>query len=708
MKKYRASIGAKVVAWILCLGGLTAGVLCGGQASWLAARGAYQSMSDGSLRLQKEGQQEILQEQLDNIVYAYQRYRQEDLGAIPLDGGQTDKNVFYTIKNPQKVTLYASPEQGEYREKAVWEGTVQEPDTEEYIQKDYNSLEAQERALEELYETYDVVDEVVAEQVYDDGAVANESGEVTGTGYQERYRLSARCVQYGEEERVEITAYLRAELVPAGEIYSRLTYLEQMGTYRYELAVAAVAGLVLGGLGLLFLALSAGYGPRNPEKAETCALDRWLPADLTVVVGLLILPIWLAYLPVGAAVQTVIPLGGVLLCLLCLAVLVTGLLSILRKKRTGTWKDHLLWERIGKPVKGWVRKLWDLLKGWARKLRGLVGQGAAQLPIIWQALVYFLVLCLLEGLCLVGIRTGNGVAVLWVLLKVVEGLLLLWVVLSVQKLREGAEKLAAGKLDYQLPLDKLYGPFRAHGEDLNNIRQGIRHAVEEQMKSERMKTELITNVSHDIKTPLTSIVSYVDLLKKEPMPNDEAREYLDVLDRQSARLKKLTEDLVEASKASTGNLTVDLQPTDVNVLLTQCAGEYQEKLAAQQLDLVLTPDPDGPRISADGRLLWRVFENLLSNIIKYAMPGTRVYLTCTATEETVSIVFRNISANPLNISAEELMERFVRGDSARNTEGSGLGLSIARSLTQLQGGDFSLTIDGDLFKAGLTFPRGSA
>ncbi len=697
MKKYRASIGAKVVAWILCLGGLTAGVLCGGQASWLAARGAYQSMSDGSLRLQKEGQQEILQEQLDNIVYAYQRYRQEDLGAIPLDGGQTDKNVFYTIKNPQKVTLYASPEQGEYREKAVWEGTVQEPDTEEYIQKDYNSLEAQERALEELYETYDVVDEVVAEQVYDNGAVANESGEVTGTGYQERYRLSARCVQYGEEERVEITAYLRAELVPAGEIYSRLTYLDQMGTYRYELAVAAMAGLVLGGLGLLFLALSAGYGPRNPEKAETCALDRWLPADLTVVVGLLILPIWLAYLPVGAAVQTVIPLGGVLLCLLCLAVLVTGLLSILRQKRTGTWRDHLLWDRIGKPVKGWVRKL-----------RGLLGQGAAQLPIIWQALVCFLALCLLEGLCLLGIRNGNGVAVLWVLLKGLEGLLLLWVVLSAQKLREGAEKLADGKLDYQLPLDKLHGPFRAHGEDLNNIRQGIRHAVEEQMKSERMKTELITNVSHDIKTPLTSIVSYVDLLKKEPMPNDEAREYLDVLDRQSARLKKLTEDLVEASKASTGNLTVDLQPTDVNVLLTQCAGEYQEKLAAQQLDLVLTPDPDGPRISADGRLLWRVFENLLSNIIKYALPGTRVYLTCTATEETVSIVFRNISANPLNISAEELMERFVRGDSARNTEGSGLGLSIVRSLTQLQGGDFSLTIDGDLFKAGLTFPRGSA
>ena len=225
------------------------------------------------------------------------------------------------------------------------------------------------------------------------------------------------------------------------------------------------------------------------------------------------------------------------------------------------------------------------------------------------------------------------------------------------------------------------------------------------MKSERMKTELITNVSHDIKTPLTSIVSYVDLLKKQAMPNDQAREYLEVLDRQSARLKKLTEDLVEASKASTGNLTVDFQRTDVNVLLTQSAGEYQEKLAAKGMDLILTPAPENPAISADGRLLWRVFENLLSNIHKYAQPGTRVYLTCEAGENQVTTTFRNISATPLNISADELMERFVRGDASRNTEGSGLGLSIARSLTQLQHGTFSLTIDGDLFKAALTFPR---
>ena len=189
------------------------------------------------------------------------------------------------------------------------------------------------------------------------------------------------------------------------------------------------------------------------------------------------------------------------------------------------------------------------------------------------------------------------------------------------------------------------------------------------------------------------------------MPNEKAREYLEVLDRQSARLKKLTEDLVEASKASTGNLTVNFQRTDVNVLLTQSAGEYQERLAARDMTLVLTPAEEAPAISADGRLLWRIFENLFSNICKYAMPGTRVYLTSQATESQVTITFRNISADPLNISSDELMERFVRGDSSRHSEGSGLGLSIARNLAQLMGGHFGIAIDGDLFKASVTLRR---
>ena len=341
-----------------------------------------------------------------------------------------------------------------------------------------------------------------------------------------------------------------------------------------------------------------------------------------------------------------------------------------------------------------------------RWMGGGLREAVYKLPLFWQAGLLFAGFGFLELLCFLGVwNRGAWMGFFWLLLKAVELIFFIRLVLQLLHLQEGGQKLTQGDLNYQLPLDKLHGPFRTHGEALNNVRQGIQHAVEEQMKSERMKTELLTNVSHDIKTPLTAIVSYVDLLKQEPMPNEKAKEYLDVLDRQSARLKKLTEDLVEASKATTGNLTVDLQTTDVNVFLGQTAGEYEERLTAKQLTLCLTPAEGTPVISADGRLLWRVFENLFSNIQKYAQPGTRVYLTCQDTETQVTITFRNISAEPLNISADELMERFVRGDASRNTEGSGLGLSIARSLTQLQHGTFALAVDGDLFKAILTFPR---
>ena len=225
------------------------------------------------------------------------------------------------------------------------------------------------------------------------------------------------------------------------------------------------------------------------------------------------------------------------------------------------------------------------------------------------------------------------------------------------------------------------------------------------MKSERLKTELITNVSHDLKTPLTSIVNYVDLMKKEDIQPEKAKEYLAVLDRQSKRLQKLTIDLVEASKASTGNIAVNAEKTDVSVFLSQLSGEYEEKLAAKGLQLVVTSPEENVYIYADGRLLWRVFDNLMNNICKYAQENTRVYISASVQDEKVMISFKNISRYPLNISSEDLMERFVRGDASRNTEGSGLGLSIARSLVDLQKGKFELVVDGDLFKAIVTFDR---
>ena len=229
-------------------------------------------------------------------------------------------------------------------------------------------------------------------------------------------------------------------------------------------------------------------------------------------------------------------------------------------------------------------------------------------------------------------------------------------------------------------------------------------AVEERMKSERFKSELITNVSHDIKTPLTSIINYVDLMQAEQIDNPKVQEYLAVLDRQSKRLKKLTNDLVEASKASSGAIQVHFEDVDACELLQQATGEYSERLAASALTPVFSLPEHPVYIHADGALLWRVIDNLLSNICKYALPGTRVYLSAETNGETLTISAKNISRAALNIPPDELMERFVRGDSSRNSEGSGLGLSIARSLTTLMGGTFDLEIDGDLFKAKLSFP----
>ena len=327
---------------------------------------------------------------------------------------------------------------------------------------------------------------------------------------------------------------------------------------------------------------------------------------------------------------------------------------------------------------------------------------ARNLPLLWKTALVMAGVFFLEMLfVLAGYGSVDGI---FVIMKAVELLAALYIALNLRALQKGGEKLARG--DFSSPIDTKYliGDFKRYGQELNDVQSGLEQAVQEQMKAEHLKTELITNVSHDIKTPLTSIVNYVDLLKKEDMPSPAAREYIAVLDRQSHRLKKLTEDLVEASKASSGALNVELQPTDVNVLLSQIEGEYQERLAACHLTLVTQPPAPGTLIQADSRLLSRVMDNLVSNVCKYALENTRVYVTAAVRDGQAVISFKNVSRDELNISPDELMERFVRGDASRHSEGSGLGLSIARSLVQLQGGTFALSIDADLFRADIVFP----
>lgn len=344
----------------------------------------------------------------------------------------------------------------------------------------------------------------------------------------------------------------------------------------------------------------------------------------------------------------------------------------------------------------WGRSLTARILKWCiRSVRCSVRWLAQTIPMTWQVV-------------------GGTAVVLWLMLllrrepfvMLLLGIIVLMVVTLVaydlRVLERAGEQLASGETELCFNKERLLPAFRRHGENLENIGQSIDRAVEQRLKSERLKTELITNVSHDIKTPLTSIINYVDLLQKEDLP-DPAAEYCAILARQSARLKKLTEDVLEASKASTGNLEVNLQPTDLGELLNQAAGEYQEKLENAGLTLIqsIAGELTAP---LDGRLMWRILDNLLGNACKYALPGTRVYLDAARWDGRIHLSVKNISAEPLNISAEELMERFVRGDASRNTEGSGLGLNIARSLAELQGGELKLTVDGDLFKAEVLLP----
>lgn len=333
------------------------------------------------------------------------------------------------------------------------------------------------------------------------------------------------------------------------------------------------------------------------------------------------------------------------------------------------------------------------------------GGGAVRLmgkiPMFWKGALCAAAVIFIEFIFILLFRyEANFLFVLWWLgFHALLFLGALYLMRMLKTLQQSGEMLAAGNLEYKTDTASLRGDFKKHAENLNSARLGMTKAVEEKMKSERLKTELITNVSHDIKTPLTSIINYIDLLKKEKIGSSTADAYLEVLERQSARLKKLIEDLVEASKASTGNISVQLAKTRVCELIGQAAAEYGDRFDAAGLEPIVECE-ENLLVWADGRLLWRVLDNLFGNICKYALPGTRVYITARSGEANrVEITLKNISRQPLNVRPEELMERFVRGDAARSTEGSGLGLSIARSLTDLQRGDFSIDIDGDLFKA---------
>lgn len=356
------------------------------------------------------------------------------------------------------------------------------------------------------------------------------------------------------------------------------------------------------------------------------------------------------------------------------------------------------------------RLLWRGLKAIGRGFGGFFGAIFGRWSLTGKLVGCFLLYLAVNAFLAWGMFLSGSSGLFLILLLILNGAVLFvlcrWTA-EWHRLRVGTAAIVGGAPETAINVDgmKAFPDLREHAEQLNDLGGAINAAVSEKTRSERMKAELITNVSHDLKTPLTSIINYVDLLKKEEVQGEKAREYIEVLDRKSQRLKKLTEDLVEASKASTGALTVNVGRLGVVQLVTQALGEYQEKFQEKGLEAVPVLPEGECFVLADGRDLWRILENLFSNCCKYALSGTRVYLEVRQWNGNVILTVKNISAQPLNIPAEQLLERFVRGDESRTTEGSGLGLSIAQSLTELQGGAFRLEIDGDLFKAVVSFPE---
>ena len=349
------------------------------------------------------------------------------------------------------------------------------------------------------------------------------------------------------------------------------------------------------------------------------------------------------------------------------------------------WLKHsclgLLW-RWGRRC---VRGVWRFF----RSLYGL-------LPLCWQWLLVSAGVCLFDLCCLL-LAIYAGSVFLLLFGGAVTILAVLYGAWGFGKLLEGAKKMSSGDLHQKIESRHLVGSFGEFAGHLNALGDACMEAAQKQMRSERMKTELITNVSHDIKTPLTSIINYVDILQKSD-DEQQRRDCLEVLDRQSQRLKKLIGDLMDMSKASSGSMTVEITPTDVTEAVSQAMGEFSDTLENCGLTVMFRAPAEPVMALCDGRHLWRVLSNCLGNVVKYALPGTRVYVDVLSGEGQVAVSIRNISAQMLGISAEELMERFVRGDSSRNTEGSGLGLNIAKSLMELQGGALELVVDGDLFK----------
>ncbi len=505
-----------------------------------------------------------------------------------------------------------------------------------------------------------------------------------GDGFEER----SSSVIIGAKSTAKVTVVLAKSFTASDRYSMQSAFTNFIYSMRYMTYVIAFISTIITIAGFIFLMCSSGRH-QTSDKPEASFATK-IPFDL-LVLGAGLVCMFFGAIIIQVRSREILEM--ILASFLMVFMLATGLglcMSLAtRIKLGGWWKNTVIYKILN-----------SILKAFKLFIKLL-----SKIPIVWRTVLTISGIWLFE-LMVIGFGDARSNLAYMFLRGFVMLPIAVYVSFMLRKLLIESKSLADGQLDRQVNTKGMVLDLKKAGNNLNSIGKGMSLAVEERTKSERMKTELITNVSHDIKTPLTSIINYSDLITKEPAGSEKITEYSEVLHRQSEKLKRLIDDLVETSKATTGNLEVILAPCSVNEILSQAEGEYEQKMKDAGLTLISVIPEKAVSIMADGRRLWRVFDNLLNNACKYALAGTRVYMSLEERGAEAVISFKNTSRDALNISSEELMERFVRGDRSRNsgTEGNGLGLAIARSLTELQNGKLELFIDGDLFKAELRFP----
>lgn len=498
--------------------------------------------------------------------------------------------------------------------------------------------------------------------------------------------LPTEYVYTGEKDPGNITWKLYVDSsfpVHTDSYYQDYLLLTKAFKYRFPVPILAGISGILSLICLIVFASGIGRVPDSNEVTENYFTK--IPFDLFTIV--LAIPAFVSYWIAeewGGSDTEVVAFFVIAVCVFL------WLINVVHRIKQGNLFRNTL-----------IVKLFVLI---FRGLKVLVNN----FSLLWQTVLILSVLTICELLaiiCVIWFMCNAPDAALiiglaWFFEKIVIIPFTLYLVLMMKNLFKGGRELASGNTDYKINVKPLFGEYRKHGENLNHLSDGITMAVEERMKSERMKTELVANVSHDIKTPLTSVINYSDLIHKEAEKTDNSviAEYSEVLNRQSNRLKKLLEDLVEISKANSGNMEITLEKLEIGTLLEQIIAEYDDRFKEKGFETVFTKSESEQYFMADSRKIWRVLDNLMQNIYKYAYPGTRVFISAEPVGDRLCVQFKNTSYEQISKTPEELLERFTRGDESRHKEGNGLGLAIAKSLTELQGGEMKVEIDGDLFK----------